>query len=65
MILPAHSPGESVSLSPGAERDGVLLRNGYRATDRISFWLLLAHLPLVLALAPLRDTWPEALLWGG
>ena len=41
-----------------------LLEEGYRRTDRIMAWLLLAHLPLILALAPLHDSWGEVLVWG-
>jgi methyl-accepting chemotaxis protein len=41
-----------------------LLNAGYRTADRVLRRLLLAHLLLVLALAPLRGTWTEALLWG-
>jgi methyl-accepting chemotaxis protein len=44
--------------------DGLLLL-GYRLADRLLGWVLLAHIPLVLALAPIRGTWAEALLWGG
>ncbi|HET6763384.1 MAG TPA: methyl-accepting chemotaxis protein, partial [Longimicrobiaceae bacterium] len=42
-----------------------LLVAGYRAADRLMGWLLLAHLPLVLALAPLHGTWTAALVGGG
>jgi methyl-accepting chemotaxis protein len=49
---------------PAGETGESLLHAGYRAADRLLRRLLLAHLLLVLALAPLRDTWSEALLWG-
>ena len=49
----------------GIRCDGGLLLNGYRATDRVSFWLLLGHVPLIVALAFLRSTWSEAVFWGG
>ncbi|CAA9301651.1 MAG: Methyl-accepting chemotaxis protein [uncultured Gemmatimonadetes bacterium] len=33
----------------------------HRSADRLFFWLLLAHLPLLYALAPLHGTWGVAL----
>ncbi|HEU0054873.1 MAG TPA: methyl-accepting chemotaxis protein, partial [Longimicrobium sp.] len=47
--------------SDGGDR---LLEAGYRRADRLFGWLLLAHVPLFLALAFLHDTWAAALLWG-
>ena len=44
--------------------DSPLLAAGYRDTDRILGRLLLAHLALFAALAPLRGTWLEAAVWG-
>jgi methyl-accepting chemotaxis protein len=41
-----------------------LLEAGYRRTDRMFSWLLLAHVPLFLALAFLRGTWADAAFWG-
>ncbi len=34
-------------------------------TDRALAWLLLAHFPVALAIAPVNDTWTAALLVGG
>jgi methyl-accepting chemotaxis protein len=42
-----------------------LIDESRRATDRFLGWLLVAHLGLALALAPLRDSWLAALLVGG
>jgi methyl-accepting chemotaxis protein len=42
-----------------------VLEDGYQRTDRFLGWLLLGHLALALALAPIRDTWMSALLIGG
>ena len=50
--------------APGAPGGVSLLENGYRATDRMFSWLLLAHVPLFVALAFLRGTWAEAAFWG-
>src|SRR5687768_12745760 len=50
--------------SAGARGVGLLVA-GYRVADRLLTWVLLAHLPLVAALAPLRGTWVEAVFWGG
>ena len=47
-----------------AVRDGVLLEATYRATDGWFFWLLAAHLPFILMLAPLHGTWMAALTIG-
>ncbi len=41
-----------------------LLHAGYRAADRLLRRLLVAHVLLIFALAPLRGTWAEAMLWG-
>ena len=43
---------------------GRLLHETYLRTDRMLAWLLAAHLPLFVALAFLRDTWLEVLVWG-
>ncbi|HEU4559783.1 MAG TPA: methyl-accepting chemotaxis protein [Longimicrobium sp.] len=45
-------------------RDGSLLDETYRRTDRMLAWILAGHLLLIFALAPLRGTWTAALLWG-
>ncbi len=58
----AAAPGEDAEAA--AERD-LLLKQGYRRTDRMLGKLLAAHLLLIFALAPLRDTWTEAVVWGG
>ena len=50
--------------SRSGERVSVL-EDGYRRTDRFLAWLLVGHLALALALAPLRGTWVSALLIGG
>jgi methyl-accepting chemotaxis protein len=42
-----------------------LLDAVYASTDRTLVWLLLAHFPLALALAPLRDSWGWAIVVGG
>ena len=42
-----------------------MLEDGYRRTDGFLAWLLVGHLGLALALAPLRGTWVSALLIGG
>ncbi|HEU0302832.1 MAG TPA: methyl-accepting chemotaxis protein [Longimicrobium sp.] len=60
---PAAAVVRHVGPADGATSES-LLHAGYRAADRLLRRLLLAHLLLVLALAPLRDTWTEALLWG-
>jgi methyl-accepting chemotaxis protein len=52
----------------GANRDSArmsVLEDGYRRTDRFLAWLLVGHLALALALAPVRGTWMAALLIGG
>jgi methyl-accepting chemotaxis protein len=58
-ILPA---GEPTSETPIPVRR--LDHAGYRAADRLFFWLLIAHLPLMLALAPLHGSWAVALAIG-
>ena len=42
-----------------------MLEESYRRTDNFLAWLLVGHLVLALALAPLRGTWVSALLIGG
>jgi hypothetical protein len=42
-----------------------LLDAVHRQTDRTLAWLLVAHLPLALALAPLHQTWLLAIGVGG
>ncbi|HEX8832234.1 MAG TPA: hypothetical protein VF705_13755, partial [Longimicrobium sp.] len=44
-----------------ALHDRSLQDAAYRAADRLFFWLLAAHLPLMYALAPLHGTWGAAL----
>jgi methyl-accepting chemotaxis protein len=65
--MPAAVP-EAASRAEGAGvglADGALLAAGYRDGDRLLSRLLLAHAPLVLALAPLYGTWFAALVFGG
>jgi methyl-accepting chemotaxis protein len=62
-VIGAPADVITVTAGTGVERMS-LLESGYRAADRMMSWLLLAHVPLILALAPLRGTWAEALLWG-
>ncbi|HEX8695304.1 MAG TPA: methyl-accepting chemotaxis protein, partial [Longimicrobium sp.] len=47
-----------------ADGGGRLLEENYRRTDRMFSWLLLAHVPLMAALAFVRGTWTEVLVWG-
>jgi methyl-accepting chemotaxis protein len=54
-------PGLSIAAAADARGEG-LLAAGYRTADRLLRRLLLAHLPLVLALAPLHDTWRTVFL---
>ena len=65
--LPAQPPGRP--RSDGAPAGGSarmsVLEDGYRRTDRFLAWLLVGHLALALALAPVRGTWMSALLIGG
>jgi methyl-accepting chemotaxis protein len=56
-------PGLAVAAPPEARGEG-LLATGYRTADRLLRRLLVAHLVLVLALAPLNGTWREALVLG-
>jgi methyl-accepting chemotaxis protein len=60
---PLSLPGLSFVSAPH-RRDEGLLAAGYRTADRLLRRLLLAHAVLVLALAPLHDTWRAALLIG-
>jgi methyl-accepting chemotaxis protein len=70
MIYPSHAVRQTLSLpglsvvSASEPRGEGLLAAGYRTADRLLRRLLLAHLVLVLALAPLHGTWREALLIG-
>ena len=57
--LPLPAPSAATAL-----RGEGLLAAGYRTADRLLRRLLLAHLLLVLALAPLHGTWRAALLVG-
>ncbi|HYR09016.1 MAG TPA: methyl-accepting chemotaxis protein, partial [Longimicrobium sp.] len=70
MIYPSNNTSQTLSLSglsvvttPEARGEG-LLAAGYRTADRLLRRLLVAHLVLVLALAPLNGTWREALVFG-
>jgi methyl-accepting chemotaxis protein len=54
----AHDGGQS-------DQQLSVLEHGYRRTDRFLAWLLLGHLALALALAPIRGTWIAAILIGG
>ncbi|HEX6036493.1 methyl-accepting chemotaxis protein [Longimicrobium sp.] len=56
-------PGLSMISAPDVQGEG-LMQAGYRTADRLLRRLLLAHLVLVLALAPLHGTWRAALLGG-
>ena len=59
------APAAALRLVHAAAAPGdTLLHAGYRTADRLLRRLLLAHLLLVLALAPLNDTWRETLLAG-
>jgi methyl-accepting chemotaxis protein len=65
-ISPAAAPAAALQAVTAASQPvgESLLHAGYRTADRVLRRLLLAHLLLVVALAPLRGTWTEALLWG-
>ncbi len=58
---PDPAPADAFA-SPGGE--GRLLAENHRRTDRMLSGLLLAHVPLFIALAFLRGTWTEVLAWG-
>jgi methyl-accepting chemotaxis protein len=60
---PLSLPGLPIVSEPERQDEG-LLKAGYRTADRLLRRLLLAHLVLVLALAPLHGTWAAALLAG-
>jgi methyl-accepting chemotaxis protein len=60
---PLSLPGLPFVSEPETRGEG-LLQAGYRTADRLLRRLLLAHLVLVLALAPLHGTWRAALLAG-
>ncbi|HYW05637.1 MAG TPA: methyl-accepting chemotaxis protein [Longimicrobium sp.] len=68
MILPMQPGSAFPSELPGGAAstrvDGVLLETGYRAADRLFFWLLLAHLPLIAVLAAAYGRWQSAILFG-
>ena len=57
--------GRAPAVAPAATARASLLEEGYRQADRMFGRLLLAHLPLIFALAFVRGTWAEAVLWGG
>jgi methyl-accepting chemotaxis protein len=61
---PPMPPRSDGGATRGSERMSVL-EDGYRRTDRFLAWLLVGHLALALALAPVRGTWMSALLIGG
>jgi methyl-accepting chemotaxis protein len=58
------APAADDSSADRSVAGGRLLRQTYRRADVMLAWLLAAHIPLVLALAPLHDTWLEAFAWG-
>ncbi len=64
--MPTQPALRPVPSAPAATEaaDSPLLAAGYRDTDRILSRLLLVHLVLFAALAPLRGTWLEVALWG-
>ena len=61
---PPPPPRSDDGATRGSARMSVL-EDGYRRTDRFLAWLLVGHLALALALAPVRGTWVSALLIGG
>ena len=70
MIYPSDTARQTISVAgmplvsaPGSRDEG-LLAAGYRTADRLLRRLLLAHLVLVLALAPIHGTWTAALFAG-
>jgi methyl-accepting chemotaxis protein len=50
-----------IPATPFGQTGRTLQDAAHRAADRLFFWLLAAHLPLVYALAPLHGTWGVAL----
>ena len=61
---PPSSPPSGGVPRPTNQRVSVL-EDGYGRTDRFLAWLLVGHLALALALAPVRGTWMSAILIGG
>ncbi|MGH7717699.1 MAG: methyl-accepting chemotaxis protein [Gemmatimonadaceae bacterium] len=64
MMAVVSRDGDAGSAATREHRSS-LLEEGYRATDVFLARLLLAHVVLAIALAPLRDTWGAAALVGG
>ena len=58
------SPTETLDVPVGGPAARGLLDENYRRTDALFSKLLLAHLPLMVALAFIRGTWMEVLFWG-
>jgi len=65
MTLALPISGVSRASDPRVAAPTTLLGDVHRQTDRTLMWLLVAHLPLALALAPLHGTWLLALGVGG
>ena len=53
------------STTNGTARPALLLDDARRQADRLFGWLIAAHLPVALLLAPLHGTWRAAFLVGG
>jgi methyl-accepting chemotaxis protein len=64
IALDLEGPREPAA-STRASTPTTLLDAVYAETDRTLVWLLVAHLPLALLLAPIRDMWGWAIVVGG